>query len=59
MKDATVDSTFKARYCPKFTFKIDHLLYQWHCMVAPIKDDFILGLVFLIRFEVGIVVPMA
>ena len=56
MKGASVDSSVKARYCPKITFKIDHLLYTWHCMVAPIKDDFILGLDFFIKFKVDILV---
>ena len=56
MKGASVDSTVKARYCPKITFKIDHLLYKWHCMVAPIEDDFILGLDFLLKFKVDILV---
>ena len=44
MKGASVDSTVKARYCPKF--KIGHLIHKWQCMVAPIKDDYILGLDF-------------
>ena len=56
MKGASVDSTVEARYCPKITFKIDHLLYKWHCMVAPIEDDFILGLDFLLKFKVDILV---
>ena len=56
MKGPSVDNTVKARYCLKITFKIDHLLYKWHCMVAPIEDDFILGLHFLIKFKVDILV---
>ena len=58
MKGASVDSTVKARYCLKITLKIVHLRYEWHCMVAPIEDDFILGLDFLWSLKWTSLFPM-
>lgn len=56
IKGATSESSIKAEYCPKITFKIGSLLYKWHCLVAPIEDDFILGLDFLLKYNVNILV---
>ena len=56
IKGATSTESVKAKSCPDINFKIGNRIFKWHALVAPIDDKLILGLDFLLKFNVDILV---
>ena len=54
VRGATTDTSVKARVCHDITFQIEHMTYKWHVLIAPIEDDLILGLDFLLHYKIDI-----
>ena len=54
IRSATTDTSVKAGVCHDITFQIEHMTYKWHVLIAPIEDDLILGLDFLLHYKIDI-----
>ena len=54
VRGATTDTSVKSRVCHDITFQIEHMTYKWHVLIAPIEDDLILGLDFLLHYKIDI-----
>ena len=54
VKGATVDNSIQAKTCPNINLEINNMIYNWHVLIAPIEEDLIIGLYFLLHFKIDI-----
>ena len=54
VKGATVDTSIQAQTCPNVNLEINNMIYNWHVLIAPIEEDLIIGLDFLLHFKIDI-----
>ena len=54
VKGATVDTSIQAKTWPNINFEINNMIYKWHVLIAPIEEDLIIGLDFLLHFKIDI-----
>ena len=54
LKGPDEGSSFSARFCDFVEIGLGQHTYNWRLFVAPIQDDFILGLDFLIHFGIDV-----
>ena len=54
VKGATVDTSIESKACPNKNLEIDNMIFKWHVLIAPIEEDLIIGLIFLLHFKIDI-----
>ena len=47
-------ASIQAQTCPNVNLEINNMIYNWHILIAPIEEDLIIGLDFLLHFKIDI-----